>query len=126
MIKKITPYVLAMLILVIPAISYAALIPCGDPGQPACDLSSAISLINNILRFLIFTLAAPACALLVMYAGWLYMTSGENAGNRKTANEILTNAVLGFVLLLAAWLVIQLVLVAFGVDQSFSPYFDFS
>lgn len=110
----------------LPYVSHAGLIPCDGTDIDPCDLNMVIALFNGILQFLIFTIAAPICAILVMYAGWLYMTSGQKPKNRTDANEIFTNAVLGFVLLLAAWLVIQVILVSIGLDADFSPYFDFN
>jgi hypothetical protein len=116
----------SILVLALPLLTYAGLIPCDGTATDPCDINMVIDLFNGILQFLIFTIAAPACALLIMYAGWLYMTSGEKPGNRTTANEIFTNTVVGFCLLLAAWLVIQVILVTLGLDADFSPYFDFN
>ncbi len=70
----------------------------------ACDL---IALIDNILRFMV-TGSVLVAAAMFAYAGFLYITNPSNAGNVKTAHGIFTNVFVGLVIILIAWLAIDI------------------
>ncbi len=91
-----------------------SLIPCGRNGQPSCNFAHFIELLNRFIRFLLFTIATPLAAVLFAYAGWLYMTSGSNPGNRSTAKKIFIDVFAGFVIALAAFLIIKALLAGLG------------
>lgn len=113
-----------------PQISFAeGLVPCGgyeydDTGalmgeEPPCNFGYIIVLAQNVIEFLIFKLAAPLAALVIAWAGFLYVTSAANPGQREKAKKILTNVVLGFVIALAAWLIVKTLLSSLGVESDY-------
>jgi len=81
----------------------------GGTGQylKPCDFNFFMDLINRLIKFLLFVIATPLVALILMYTGYLYITSGGNAGQVEKVKHILLNAVVGYVIALAAWLVVN-------------------
>ena len=92
MIKKVIPFVLGFAIIFsVPLISFGAkLVPeCniivnGVMTEP-CDFNYLMTLINNIISFILITLATPIFALIIIYAGWLYLSSGGSSENVSKA-----------------------------------------
>lgn len=91
----------------------------GEFSDP-CNFDQLILLIGNIIDFLLFKLAMPLAAILFTYAGFLYLASGAKPQNKETANKIFWNAFLGFVIALAAWLIVQAILLGLGIKPGFS------
>lgn len=53
--------------------------------------------------------------IVLAYAGFKYMISGDNPSERKEANRLLTNVVKGIALIIGAWLMVRLIITALGV-----------
>ena len=90
----------------------SGLIPCGNNVQnkqvtDPCTYEDLITLVQTIIDFLIFKLAAPISALLFAYAGYLYLTNGGNESQIKQAHDIFLNVFWGFILALGAWLLVK-------------------
>ncbi len=130
--KKFLISALIFLLLTVPIFSFAqqnppawgGLIPCSntaevDPSavtpKGKCDFNAFMKLIDNIIKFLLFTLAIPIAAIMFFYAGLLLVTAGEETASARTkAKGIFTNAVFGLVLAAAAWLIIRTILSILG------------
>lgn len=98
----------------------------GKPVQDAsgnikvtCGWEQLMKMGQNIIRNAIY-LAAMAAVVSMVYAGYLYMTSGDNAGARKTANGIFGNVIKGIFFTMAAWLLVATILKFLGVDNAYS------
>ncbi len=89
------------------------------PASERCDFNDLMRLGQTIIDFLIFKIAAPIAALMFAYAGFLYITAGGNEGQVGKAHGIFMNVAVGFVIALAAWLLVNFV-VNFFVDSSYS------
>ena len=87
---------------------YDGIIPCGKSG-PDCDYKSLISLGNNIINFCIIIGTSVFC-LVFMYAGYLYLTANGDTGQIGKAHGLFWNAIIGFVIMLSAWLIIDFIL----------------
>lgn len=90
---------------------------------PACPITGCgfpelILLISNIITFLLFTIATPLAALIFAYAGIMLLTSGGDTGKLKTAKKIIGNLLIGYVIALAAWLIINTILSKLGFHGS--------
>ncbi len=92
------------------------LIPCGfdtndnnklDEAEE-CTLTDVIVLGNNLINFAI-TLSVPIFILLFMYAGFLYMTANGNPGKISDAHGLFYKGIIGFVIILSAWLIVNLI-----------------
>lgn len=98
----------------------AALVPvahvfaAGPPSQLVpvkcqngiCGLCDLVTLANNVINLGIF-LAVFFAACLFAYAGWLYMTARGDQGQIKRAHGIFADVAIGFIIILAAWLVVD-------------------
>lgn len=86
------------------------------PDCPAtgCGFDELMTLINNVIKFLLFTIATPLAALIFVYAGIMLLTSGGSSEKMTTAKKILKNVIIGYVIALAAWLIINTILTSLG------------
>lgn len=120
--KKTTIIALSACVFIVPAVVFAqGLVPCGGPGEPQCTFNHLIILAQTVINFLILNVAAPLAGIVVAWAGILMFTSGGNQERLRTAKKIFWYVILGFVVALSAWLIVNAIVFAF-VDQSvFDP-----
>lgn len=100
---------------ILPAISYAQaglpkqIVPCAGAeardGLPACTVCHIAELAQNLLNSAIF-LAVFMSAILFAYAGWLYLTN-EALHAQNEARGLFKDVVIGLIIILGAWLVID-------------------
>jgi len=117
-IKTFLPLSASLLLVFLPLISYAALVPC-DGVTTKCGLSTVIVLFNTALQFLLYVSPFVA-AIAFVIAGIMYITAGGDEGRIKTAHTIFTNTLIGFVILLSAWLVVKAILTGLEVKPEFN------
>ncbi len=73
-----------------------------------CDYYNLVDAVKRVIDWLIiFTLEFSV--VVIAYAGFKYMISGDNPGERAAANKMLTKAAIGIFFVLAAWLVVNLI-----------------
>jgi len=111
--KKFITCVTALFLLfvfIMPVLSHAqnGLITC-DGVNTKCTFDSLIGLINNIINWII-GIAGVIFTISCIYGGFLYMTSGSNPGNKAKAKSILYSTLIGFVIILVAWLIVYTIL----------------
>jgi hypothetical protein len=85
------------------------LFPCDGPN---CTFDSVLKLAQAIVNgtTLILLLISP---LLIARAGYFYIMSAQNPGERKKANQMLLNIVIGLIIVLSGWTIITLILKIF-------------
>lgn len=105
--------VVTMVLLLAPTLAMAAglttVVPCGNSGQAACTVCDLAKLAQNILNDGIY-IAVFMSALLFAWAGFLYLTNVANSGQHSKAVEVFKNVVIGLVIILASWLVVDVVM----------------
>jgi len=69
--------------------------------NPLGGVNNVTTLVGKIINFLII-LAFPITAILIVYAGFLYITSAGNDEKVKTAQKALIWAIVGFAIVLVA------------------------
>ena len=79
-----------------------------------CGFNHIFDLINNVVDFLLFTLALPLAAIMFAYAGFLFMFSGIQPEQRTKAKKIFGNVAFGFILAVAAWVIVHTILTILG------------
>jgi hypothetical protein len=105
-------------LLLAPLIAHAAGIPYFGPIIPSNDASCPgnwallITVVNNIIALALTIAVIFIAPLLIAYAGFLYLTSGASPANRGKANGVLTNTIVGLVVALAAWIIVDAVMAA--------------
>lgn len=142
MIKKVLPFVLGFVIIFAPSfliLEAKGLVPdcntileVNKDGKytgvykDACDFDALMKLINTVINFLLFVIATPLFALILVYVGWLYISSMGSPENITKSKTILKNAFLGYVIALAAWLIVKTILVSLGFEAGtkFLDYFS--
>lgn len=99
------------LLVLMPDVAYAqgGIVPCGGPGQPSCNICHLTKLAENVIEFIV-KMAFVIAALLFAAAGFLFFTAGANEGNVTKARSIFTNVLVGIIIILTAWLVIDILL----------------
>ncbi len=115
---------LAILLLMLPAVSFAGLVPCGGTGQSPCDFKGLMTLVYTLIRFTLYDLAVPIAAIMFFYAGFLMIVPGGESGSARTkAKNIFTNAVLGLLAAAAAFLVVRTLLAILGYEGGWIGFF---
>lgn len=101
-------------------VSFSGLVPDCNTGavnqktgeyENPCDFDMIITMINHAINYFLTTIATPLFAIIIMYAGWIYISAG-GSGKIDLAKKILMNALKGYGIILIAWVVIKTILVA--------------
>lgn len=98
--------VMAYLFVVPFTVSAATLVPCGGPGEDPCQTCHVVSLVNNVVAWLVMILGTIA-AILIIVAGVRLVTSGGNTSAIEQAKSSMTNLIIGYLIVLSAWLVLD-------------------
>lgn len=123
--------VLALLI-VLPQATHAASTSFFGPiiptsGQCVCagsapDWGCVLQLIQNVMNFIV-TLATVGITIFIALAGFSYMSSGGNPEKRTQANKQIMNAVIGLLIVLCAYLLVDsLMKVLYNQNSGFGPW----
>lgn len=86
----------------------SGLVPCGY-GNNLCDTSDVADFVNGLISYLITMLGIIAVIVLVV-VGIQLVTSAGNESAWKAAKERFTNVVIGIVIILAAWLIVDTIM----------------
>jgi len=105
------------------------IVPCGTEASgntraTACQACDLLTLAQNIIKFIVF-LATVLAVLMFIYAGFLYITAAGDTGKIKQAHGIFMAVFIGFIIVLAAWLFIDMLMKAFlssEIEQQFGPW----
>lgn len=93
-------------IALIPVVTTAQIVPCSGPD---CNWNSLIELAERILDFII-TISIIVAALMFAYAGWLFFSDSGNSSNVEQGKKIFAAVVIGLVIVLTAWLVVNTII----------------
>jgi hypothetical protein len=118
---KFTIFILILVIFVAPVLSMAAYDPAKGivPCTNNCDFNQFMTLINNVINFMIFYLALPIAGIMFAYAGFLMVTAGEEASSARTqAKGIFSNALMGLCIALLSWVIVHSILEVMGYSGS--------
>ncbi len=98
----------------------AGIVPCDGPDCQTCHF---IQLGNNILTWIVGVMAT-ICAIVIAVAGLKMVTAGGDTGAISNAKSMITNVIIGFVILLAAWLIVDTVMKVLvgGTLPGFGPW----
>lgn len=102
----------------------SGLVPCGwqnaDMAAEDCTFEDFIVLAKNLMNFLLFTIAVPVAAISFAWAGWLYLSAAGNESKVQEAHRIFGYVVLGLSVALAAWLIVNALVVGLGVGAKYN------
>lgn len=74
-----------------------------------CGFGGVLAIIQNVVNFLI-GIGIIIATLIIVWGGILYVLSPANPESRSTANKMLINAVVGLLITLSAWLIVDFVM----------------
>ena len=107
--------VLTLLILLLPTFGYA------DPIVVACafdcNFEFFIKLIKNVLNAFVY-LSLLATVLVISYAGYNFLTQGDNPGVRSSSKKMLGSSLIGLAWVIGAWFIIN-TLLSFIIKDAF-------
>ena len=128
--KKLGITVLSLLVLfglialsVAPALAEAEIPGTGNWWVPDVfegedyDLQDIIAFVINVA----FGLAGLVAVIYLIVGGFRYVTSGGNPDTVELAKGTILNAIIGLIVILIAFLIVQFILRAIGVSGSFIP-----
>lgn len=110
------------LLIVLPVWVYSAgLVPCGGYGEDPCQTCHVVSLMSNVINWLILILGFLA-ALVIIYAGARLVISTGNVSELEQAKKIMTSMIIGYVIVLAGWLIIDYGIKSLIDESEFGPW----
>lgn len=115
---SIKPLILLFFVVIfLPAIAGAASIwdGTGPPEGPTCNIGGpcgfcdALKVVKNIITFL-FEIAIPIAVAMIVYGAIRMMIAGGSKENVSASKKIMTNAFMGMVIALGAWIIVNTIL----------------
>lgn len=106
--KLLVSILVAVFLFVLPNATFAAdLVPCGTADEPAaCQACHVVQLTNNVVSWIVMILGIIA-AILIVVAGARLVTSGGNVSAKEAAKSSMSNLLIGYLIVLSAWLVLD-------------------
>ncbi|MCR4276170.1 MAG: pilin [Candidatus Parcubacteria bacterium] len=101
--------------LALPLVAYAG-IPFFGPIVPneinrcAAGWGAVITVINNIIRFLLTLVIVFVAPLMIAYSGFLFVVNPVNSGGIAKAKSVLLNTIIGIVIAFAGWLIVDAIM----------------
>jgi type IV secretory pathway VirB2 component (pilin) len=113
--KKILLLAFFSVLMFAPVMVFAAgLVPCGNPGEPACTIGHFFVMLSNIYDFIVKYLATPLAVIALTVGGIMMLVSGGNPGLQKMGRDIIFSAIIGLCLAFGSLLIIKTLLSAMG------------
>ena len=94
------------------------LIPCNGPDCNACHV---VELANRVMNFLI-TIMSIIGVLVMVIAGFKMVTSGGNTASWESGKKMFGSVVIGIILVLAAWLIVDTILKILTEEGGLEPW----
>ena len=111
-----------LFILLAPALSLAQSTSANTPlvtCNTNCGFNDLMALVNRIVKFMLFDMVLPISAIMCAYAGILMITAGgETAHARTKAKNIFFKAIVGLIIAMSCWLIINTILSILGYNGS--------
>ncbi len=108
---------LTSFLLAIPVSQAAGLVPCSGSDCTVCHI---FQLIVNITEFLFKQVALPLAGLLFLIGGIMMMLAGGAEARYKKGKDILVNTLVGLVIVLAAFAIVNTLIIFFVPDSTVS------
>ncbi len=93
--------------------STKGLVPCGDSGEPACDLAQFFILVEKVIDFMLL-IAIPIAVAVIIYGGFLLMTSGGSEQRVSQGKQAILAAIIGLAITFGSLIIIKLLGLAIG------------
>ena len=98
-----------------PQTQAAGLVPCGGIEEPPCTLCHIFVMFKSIIDYALQVIVPILAVLIIVYGGFLLLTSGGDPVRAMSARKILTSVVIGLALVFCSWLIINSFFLLIGV-----------
>ena len=110
-----------LLLIWLPFVSFAQtgagsdtdLVTCSGPD---CNLCTAVDMVDNIVD-LLFTLLSVGAVIVLVVAGFRLVVSAGNPDAMSKAKSMITSVIVGFIIVLSAWLIVDTIMKAVISDE---------
>ncbi|HRY30982.1 MAG TPA: hypothetical protein P5328_01150 [Candidatus Paceibacterota bacterium] len=92
-------------------IASAGLVPCTDPEK--CNFYALGQMIRDVIAY-VLKLGMVLSAIGFAWAGFLYLSAGGDSGKISKAHSVFSNILIGFLLAVGSFLIVDLIAAAFG------------
>ena len=116
--RKILLISLLGLIILIPSLAQAGLVPCGNTPDDPCTFCDFFVLINNIIQFVMIKIVPFVAVAMLVFGGVMFFFAGANPNALQTAKGIITSVVIGLVIIFCAWVIVNTVITKIGIVES--------
>lgn len=99
-----------------PAALAEGLVPCDGSASSKCELAQLLQLFDNVLSFLV-TIGGILLVIIIILGGVYLASSRGNAAVQTKVRSLIVNAIIGYVLLLGAWFLVETFFNFFAPDQ---------
>lgn len=96
---------------------FIPLVRCGGAGQDSCTLCDLFALFNRLIGFILLRIVPILAVLMIVAGGGMFMMSGGSPQTISNAKALMQAAVIGLVLIYAAWFIVGLFLQLIGLAQ---------
>jgi len=113
--KKILLLAFFSVLFLLPFVILAqGLVPCGNPGQPACTIEHFFVMLSNIYEFIVLYLATPLAVIALTIGGIMMLISGGSPNLMGMGKKTVILSIIGLVLAFGSLLIIKTLLSAMG------------
>jgi len=110
-VSSITFPFFALFAIFLPLVVFAqGIVPCDGSAANPCGFKEFITLIQNVINFLTFSVAVPLAAIVFAWAGIIMLSAGGDPGKITDAKKIFGFVLIGFLITLSAWLIVSTLL----------------
>jgi hypothetical protein len=90
------------------------IVPCGNPGQPACEIKDFFIMLALIYDFIVWWIATPL-AIIALTVGAIFMLiSAGNPSLFGRGKQIIMWSIIGLVLVFCSWLIVNFIMETLG------------
>ncbi len=117
-----------LITLLLPLTTFSAgLVPCGGPGETACDKNICYVgvLLDNVSDWVV-ALAGIVVVLLIIRGGLQLALAMGSVTGKPAAQRGIATALVGYILILAAWMVVDTFLKFFTVNPEWGVWHPFN
>ena len=85
----------------------AALVTCGNEGQPACTFDELFSTLARVIDFVLYDIVPPLAAFGFAWAAIIMMTSGGDPGKFKQGKDAMLAIAIGLIIIYLSWFIVK-------------------
>jgi len=87
--------------------TFAALVTCGNEGQPACTFNDLFSTLAGVIDFILYSIVPPIATFGVVMAAIIMMTSGGDPGKFKQGKDAMFAIAIGLIIIYLSWFIVK-------------------